>query len=392
MTFTVIFFGAEKSGKSSIFQSLTTPQYQFSEHYQPTIGLEWAFKNYSEDDSEDDFKLRCYDLGSNAAFHSITTGYHKCGNIGVYCVDLTEPLDKEKIKADIASFKEKAPKKASLIIVGTKSDVDSANIKEFEELDYKELGCINSFIVSSKSETGLKKLFAKLHELSKKHFTHPIDIALQNLPKSSLLYNEVSNLKNKMVALPSESIEFIGTKVQELITNLQGVGSVYFKEQAINNFKNDCSSHLAGESPLLKAAAKAVKVVAITAFVTFLAALVGFGIGFGMGVWTGPGAFISGILASGSAALAVVLSSAIAGGVTGSLSAYGFFKASPTEEATDEIAHTARNMLLADNKGHYNNVTSSESYYDATSSDPFASSSFFPWSPLSMSWPLHWGR
>lgn len=61
------------------------------------------------------------------------------------------------------------------------------------------------------------------------------------------------------------------------------------KATAIETFANNYHVILEGKHPNIK---NAVLAVTTTAVVTVLAGLVGFGIGFAAGIWTGPGAFI----------------------------------------------------------------------------------------------------
>ena len=66
----------------------------------------------------------------------------------------------------------------------------------------------------------------------------------------------------------------------------------------------------------------AVLALAATALVSLLVGIVGFGIGFAAGIWTGPGAFISAVLACTAAAVTVATVSSTLGIGAG---AYMFF-------------------------------------------------------------------
>jgi hypothetical protein len=77
--------------------------------------------------------------------------------------------------------------------------------------------------------------------------------------------------------------------------------------------------------------------VALNAILTTLAivvtmvlvALIGFGIGFVAGLWTGPGAFFAGVAAGSAAACSVVAATGAAGILTGALVGHGLFKKKP---------------------------------------------------------------
>ena len=104
--------------------------------------------------------------------------------------------------------------------------------------------------------------------------------------------------------------------------------SLFDKNGAIQTFENTCNDVIGESVPmsLREKVLKAVAAVAVAALVTVLAAAIGFGIGFAAGLWTSPGAFISGVLAGGTAAVAVAAASASLGVGGGVISAHGLFK------------------------------------------------------------------
>ncbi|MDP1602368.1 MAG: GTPase domain-containing protein [Legionella sp.] len=319
----VVFFGPKKSGKSVLVNSFYNLEYECPEVYQKTNGI----ASYSKEYSNDGFVLQCWDCSGDERWKQVISPYQKGARIGVYCVDLTEPLHPGKIDTDIASFKENA-RDASLIIVGTKSDCLGACIESFKELQF-----YNSFIVSGKNKDGTEELFTKLHELGKQHAGDPnataIDVALANVDSASLLYESLQNLKNKMALLPEDKYISVGEEAKTLVENLKK--PFVNRNEVINKFETNCYRHLEGDNPVLEAVAKTVAVVAITAVVTVIAALVGFGFGLATGAWMGPGAFANG----------VIIGSAVAGVVAGGLITHGFYKASPIEEAVYEVVERA---------------------------------------------------
>ncbi|MDP1602366.1 MAG: GTP-binding protein [Legionella sp.] len=358
MTATVklVFFGAEESGKTTLAQYFRDPESLFSQEYTPTVGVDVFNKSYyRESDLKEDYRVSCFDTAGQMRFQSIIATYQKKAQIGVYCVDLSQPLDKDKIDQDIASFKRLAGEHASVIIVGTKSDLPQNDPKAFEALQaqYEESPF---FIISVKNKDDkekkkeIEKFFEKIKELSKHHAfgvapapISPIDEALA-LTHGSLLYDAIDLLKKKMTSLSPKTSESIGQETLSLVRNLQGFNDA---NEAIKKFETNCYAHLAGKHPVLKAVAKLVAMVAITAFVTVIAALVGFGIGFGISVWMGPGAFISGIT-MGSATLCMLASlSGVAGLAAGALTTLGLFKVSPIEKAVQEVATCARQQAMS---------------------------------------------
>ena len=107
---------------------------------------------------------------------------------------------------------------------------------------------------------------------------------------------------------------------------------------AIEEFTNKCHVILEGNhSNILNA----VLTVAAIALVAVLCGIIGFAIGFAAGAWTGPGAFITGLMAGSAAAVAVVATSGSLGLAAGGLTAFGLFSDSKEMTAVNTFAKNA---------------------------------------------------
>jgi hypothetical protein len=350
-----VFFGAKSSGKTSLIQrlvektfsekgppALTQPNYKIVKHNDVRI----FFWDYPSDrtDFEDHFQERL----------------ERCNHL-IYCVDLSTSPDKETIKKQIEELKS-IRYLHNLLIVGTKHDkANSINSGIVENIAI-EKGCayINfSAKVDSYTNDLLDAVLAfdpsssykrdnsgitdiKPSVASVQSDENPISLAINSCEQASLLRESLEKLKNQMTSLSHEKQEILGKEALKLVSGIK-IRTHDDRLFLIDKFENQCQKELAGNHPLLKGAAKAVTAVAIAAVITIITAMIGFGVGFAVGAWTVPGAFISGILAGAAAATSVACVSGFTGSAAGALSIYGLYKSSPVERALEDVAQTARN-------------------------------------------------
>ncbi|ETO93982.1 hypothetical protein [Legionella oakridgensis] len=133
----------------------------------------------------------------------------------------------------------------------------------------------------------------------------------------ALLTKAVSGLqdKKKQEEIRDHMTAFLRTV--EYAHDSQAVHTAYVQ------FAQHCRETLDGKHPNIL---KTILTIAAVSVATVLAGAVGFGIGFALGLWTGPGAFFTGVMA-GSAAASLTLAAAGTVGVTaGVLTGYSLFK------------------------------------------------------------------
>lgn len=111
------------------------------------------------------------------------------------------------------------------------------------------------------------------------------------------------------------------------------------KSKPIDNFVTRCG-HILNGHPAKKAMNFVLKLAAV-AVITVIAGLIGFGIGFAAGAWSGPGAFFTGLAGGSAAAVAVVA----AAGVVGGVSAIGLFKSKAKPMQSNKAADTLKETL-----------------------------------------------
>ncbi len=162
----------------------------------------------------------------------------------------------------------------------------------------------------------------QLNTADKKENGPTFDDALDAL---TLAIEELSEVKRKEILRQAHT----------LITQLQD--QAVDKDAAVKAFLTHCKSQLA---PKHASIAKAVMIFAVAAVVTVLAGVIGFGIGFVAGAWTGPGAFFAAIAAGAAAALSVVaIGSSL--GLLGGVAAHRYLK-DPSDSAVLDVETFAR--------------------------------------------------
>jgi small GTP-binding protein len=310
-THKTLLFGNTNAGKSQLInRALETEAY--NDRSGATDGARYLVKE------QETTKLDIWDIGGQERFKFLRPTYFVNVSIAIYCIDLSVPLDLEVIINDMQELKNSSPF-ASLILVGTKSDLFKGDA--YALLDSISIDGIDERIVTSaKNNKEINTLLNRIIEVAKDKDT-----------TTNLWWEEE---KTKFLdALSTLSIDEYGAIHNELVRLQTALfnSNDQDKDQAINAFTISCNEILnENHSTLLHA----VISLAAVAVVTLIAGLVGFGIGFAAGAWSGPGAFISGFMAGTTAAVSVVAASASLGLITGGLSAYGLFNKSPNVHET----------------------------------------------------------
>ncbi|QRN02686.1 hypothetical protein GH742_01690 [Legionella sp. MW5194] len=161
--------------------------------------------------------------------------------------------------------------------------------------------------------------------------------AKQYALKGSALYDALEQLERELENAPLDTREAIAQSAERLMKARQQIENMGSKDAIISTFLQECQSHVYGEHYRL---AQAIVTVAIIATLTLVAAVIGFAAGFSLGLWSGPGAFFSGIAAGVTAANAVLGISGVVGGVAGSLISYGVFRSNPVMKAANHVAQS----------------------------------------------------
>lgn len=347
MIHNVVFIGPQGSGKTSILSRRRDSK--FNANTSATIGVD-VFRY-----AHGNIDVRLWDCSGNERFADLISSYYYCSvNTCVYCVDLSVRFDSEVAGKEIEKVQATSPD-AQIILVGTKSDKENienttAKLQEFaKENNYK------LFITSAKDDDNkdIAEFFAEIDKQDLNAVKTLWKDTCNKINPQAQLYDALVELQQVCEGLPNKAARNgIALAAHKLVDRLQRPAED--KQLAITLFQNDCKPHLQGCVSSVEKTIKAVAAVVIAAIVTLIATMVGFSVGFSAGLWTGPGAFITGVMAGGAAASAVMGASAAMGVGAGVLGTRGLFKpkAAPEIEAVikaAKITHAAADVPVGPN-------------------------------------------
>lgn len=279
----------------------------------------------------------------------------------LYCADLSTILDEDdqqKVKKELDLYRSQNPN-GKVVLVGTHADQCKNPLETLKNLenDLRDLGVTIDHKTLEIEE--LQRIL--IPSLAKKEdLTEQSDVS-EKAVKSSLKTDDPSvkeadnaikretsedsifiEAKKKLLTalkdLPEEKKQIIEKKLKHLEGRLNNEKlSSRTIEGLINSFVQTSHKTLQGEHPNVM---KALLGFAAAIIVTLLAGIVGFSIGFAAGIWSGPGAFFTGLAAGEAAALATAGACVSSGLVAGGLTAWGMFRPSKEVTAVDEFAKT----------------------------------------------------
>ncbi|ASQ46578.1 GTP-binding protein [Legionella clemsonensis] len=284
----IITIGAENTGKTQLLRRIVSNN--FSETYKPSMGMDFCSLKKNND------SLHLWDISGDSKTFGMTLPFFRHADLGLYCVDLSNPTRFKK--EYLESFKTHNPDK-KIILVGTKMDLladtmEEQTAKAQEILNNIEGSFATRIAVSAKNRTNLELLENLLFNNT---LSDKFDFALSKLSTDSSFYVALKQLQEKIKNIPQEKYQAVAAISLELVENLLSNSSSDKKQEAIEQFTKKCTPYLEKEHPY---ALKAVFSVAAVAFVTLLATV----IGFGLGLWSGPGAIATALIAGTTTFLA----------------------------------------------------------------------------------------
>ena len=158
----VITLGDSGVGKTNfIFRFIDD---KFSLNYFSTYGIDAKFKNVKLDNGCE-IKFKIFDTAGQERFKSISTNYIKKANGILLMYDITDKGSFENIGNWMETIKENSGNKMSLVLVATKSDLNSERVISAEEGEKlaKEYG-IKFFETSSKDNINITEVFYEIAE------------------------------------------------------------------------------------------------------------------------------------------------------------------------------------------------------------------------------------
>ncbi|CEK10419.1 hypothetical protein [Legionella hackeliae] len=251
--------------------------------------------------------------------------------VGFFCLELSEAdVNYQEIIAQIQLFKRDS-NFSDVVLVGIPDKDYKGNPQEKlcdirETLSGEKVYTKKAFAISNQDD--ISKFVLSLNALEQEAASEAAEDEEFFDANFSPWQMAVVNLKGAIRNLPYKKFNAISAEINSLQTKL-AQEDTSGQAQAIQAFSQNCHQILEGKHPHIL---NSVLILAAVALVTVIVGAIGFGIGFAAGVWSGPGAFFTGIVGGAAFAKATVAASASLGLFSGGLAAYGLFNSSKEEK------------------------------------------------------------
>jgi len=321
--FNIIFWGEESCGQTQLICQLKdNHKKHFAQKSQRTVAVDFTQKKVTLDSK--DILFVFWDLSGQSKYQAILSAFlKKKMNVAVYCVDLSKQINTERL----ANYLKRLNPGVPVLLVGTKADLASAQQKIlFEEFAAARKNIFAGyFTTSANTKEGVAQLEQQILQ-----FCHLQSLQLNDAAKALLC---------QLTWLPEEKKTAITAKLKELFWVLHNSSGVEEKNVALQSFSNQCTAILedkyAPELELLHAFTAQISV-------SLLTGMLGFGIGFALGAWAGPGIFLTELLSRNSKTAKVVKAGIGFAAVAGLFSVYLLSKPSKEMTAVNEFVEEER--------------------------------------------------
>ncbi|KAJ6238650.1 ras-related protein rab-37 [Anaeramoeba flamelloides] len=152
----IIFVGDQSCGKSCLLEKFY--RNTFFENYRPTIGIDFKTLNYTFWDQM--FTLQIWDLGGDSRYKNINLAYYCKSDAVILIFDISNKYSFAKIEENIQSVYKFAPRDVSILLVGTKCDLEEKREVSIQEIqDFVEKYKLYYLETSAKNGTNVKLMF-----------------------------------------------------------------------------------------------------------------------------------------------------------------------------------------------------------------------------------------
>ncbi|ASQ46151.1 hypothetical protein [Legionella clemsonensis] len=329
----IVFFGNTQAG----IQLLHLMQ-KFSKEEATNITLNLSAAYFAKTS-----ELEISIVNNDPRFQALRNLYYRSESTGVYCIDLLAPSI--EMANEIKEFQHLSHF-SNVILVGINNELSAAEGKEKlqsirEELQENGFYIPAGYTISGEDD-GLYELITALQCITQRNAFLAKRKEERDRPLSPWEM-AVSSLKRQIQELPYAKFTAITEEIDNLKWKLEQSVDITVKEKAIQTFSQNCHNILERKHQHVL---NVVLTLAAVATVTIVVGLIGFGLGFAAGLWTGPGAFISGILTGAAFAKGTLAVSGTLGLISGGLVGYGLFKSSKEVVAIHDFAEQVKMSVM----------------------------------------------
>ena len=156
-----IVIGSSGVGKTALTKRLV--ENTFSEHIQSTIGIEYEFTTIEVDGQQ--VKLNVWDTAGQEKFRSITRAYYREAVCVLIVFDLTDKETFNEVNTWVDDVRHKCDPKASIILVGNKSDLsENRQVSNSEATEYAKSMNLKYIETSAKTGDNVRTAFIQSAE------------------------------------------------------------------------------------------------------------------------------------------------------------------------------------------------------------------------------------
>lgn len=314
-THKVILFGSSGVGKSQLVKKAFIKGTFMHEH-EPTL------PGYYTRKTKNHVVLDLWDTGGQDRFKKLRRDYYYVNaSIGIYCIDLSQPIDESFIAKEIEEFRTIAPQ-AIILLVGTKEDLtDELTTTQFNALSIEN--AYKKLTTSALKNTGCQALTELIFK-----------IASTPLKTDNPWDNAKNEFLMQLKHLPLDKYWVIYRALDKLEVQLKRAED---KAIPINEFTTICHQTLGSMD---KKTEEILSSLITGALVLLIASLVGFSIGLTAGLFFGPGAFIAGFALGCAAVLTAATVQAV------NRNSCAFFKLAPDMDVLDGFVEQLESCVM----------------------------------------------
>ena len=312
-----VFFGPTGSGKTGLLQRLTSNTFIPASHYH-TVDIQ--IKNYTSPDTHIEYDL--WETPGEEEFNMQRNVWFQNSELGLYCVNLAQPIEPQLQISFIEQFKSINPN-SSIMVIGTKSEcLSEANL--IQNILLLEQFCKNHHLTflhtSAEKNLHIRELKLQMDRLSL------YQIKCKQINQFSIVLNilsqDIYNLSREYYTPQEqqyifETLEHFKKNILQLNQSKQRRTSVIEKlHEQLKDYKQN--------NPFLLNVMKSL-IIALLSFTLTMS--IGFATGLFFGVWLTPYMFFNEILSKSILSISMICSSGI---VSSAVSIYNFYHHSQT--------------------------------------------------------------
>jgi small GTP-binding protein len=157
----VVLLGDSSVGKTSIVARLFADQFNPSETI--TICANWHL--HVEEVEGERVELQIWDTAGQECYRSIGPLYYRLAVAGIIFYDVTNPTSFANVRLWANAFRDAADSRASIFLVGNKTDIASQRLIKFDEgHQFASENAYVFFETSAKTGDGIHELFQEVAE------------------------------------------------------------------------------------------------------------------------------------------------------------------------------------------------------------------------------------